>query len=89
MPRKTTEAETPQSVETPETSPQVVTQVLAEVEFRKFDRLTGERLSKPFNQYYVPEEWEYLKKHGPRMGLFVNRVIEAPAGTDTSYPNPR
>lgn len=62
---------------------------MAEVEFRKFNRLTGERISKPFRQYYVPEEWEALKEHGPRMGLFVNEVIEAPSWVDTGYPNPK
>lgn len=62
--------------------------MLAEVEFKKFNPVTGEKSSKPFNQYYVPEEWEALKIHGPRRGLFVNKVIEAPDGVDTSYPNP-
>lgn len=72
----------------PQAETQEVTQYLLEVEFRSFNPLTGEKKSKPFKQYYTVEDWKALKVHGPNMGLFVNRVIEAPAGADTSYPNP-
>lgn len=63
-------------------------QVKAEVEFKAFNPVTGEKKSKPFNQYYTPEEWADLQKHGPQRGLFVNKVIEAPEGVDISYRNP-
>ena len=73
---------------TPKPAAKEVTQVLAEVEYRKFNRETGERESKPFNQYYTIEEWMYLQEHGPKRRLFVNKVIEAPTGINTSYQNP-
>jgi hypothetical protein len=65
------------------------THVLAELEFKQFNPTTGERISKPFQQYYDPQEWEDLKAHGPRRGLFLIKVIEAPEGTDLEYKNPQ
>lgn len=65
-----------------------MTQVLAEVEFKAFNPITGEKKSNAFNQYYTPQEWADLQKHGPARGLFVNQIIEAPEWIDTTYKNP-
>lgn len=62
--------------------------VVAEVEQRRFDRDTGERLSKAFNVTYLPQEWDDFKVHGPNQGWYVNKVVEAPDGVDTKYTNP-
>lgn len=64
------------------------THVLAVVERRHFSS-TGKRLSPPpFEQHYTPLEWAQFQETGPKIGLFVKEVKEAPDGVDISYKNP-
>jgi hypothetical protein len=63
-------------------------QVVAMIEKRKFDPVTGQRHSKEFPCTYNLVDWIQFQEFGAKLGWFVNSIVSAPDGVDTSYKNP-
>ena len=62
--------------------------IVAMIEKRKFNPRTGERESKEYPCTFNRVEWMQFQENGPRLGWFVNSIVEAPADVDTGYTNP-
>lgn len=52
--------------------------VHAEIEKRIFDRVTGERKSKPYVQKWDPQQWETWKTQAESLGYTINCILHAP-----------
>lgn len=65
-----------------------VTHIKAEIEQRAGDG-RGNKTSEPIEQYFNPQDWEtFRREFGKRIGWFVNKIIEAPEGTNLEYTQP-
>lgn len=75
-------------VEKPKVKVSKTDYVTAIIEKRKFNMTTGERESKAFPQTFNPVDWAQFQEAGPKLGWYVNEIVEAPAGIDLTYKNP-
>lgn len=62
--------------------------ILAVIDKKRFNRVTGQKLSNAYPCTFNRVEWTQFQEFGPKLGFFLDEILEAPAGLDLTYNNP-